>query len=65
MKWINVNDKLPKGDIGRYIACFKNKAVMQIHYSEYGNRWWSMTCGDIPKHNPVTHWMPFPDPPKS
>ncbi len=63
MEWINVKDRVPEGILGSYIACLKNKSVMELAYSDMSRRWWSLSSGDVIFANPVTHWMEFPEPP--
>lgn len=65
MEWIDVNDRLPEKD-GRCIVCTKNITGWQplkhnIFISEYMfNDFIYMGW----ENNPVTHWMPLPEPPK-
>ena len=66
MEWIDVNKRLPDSE-GRYIVCTKNITGWQplkhnIFISEYMfNDFIYMGW----ENNPVTHWMPLPEPPKN
>ena len=64
MNWISVKDRLPESALGNYIACLENEAVMELAFSDINERWWSLSAGDVPEENKVTHWMPLPEPPK-
>lgn len=59
-EWISVKDRLPeKNNI--VLVCTDNgqyKVVLTSHLSSYGE-WISYD-----KNRKVTHWMPFPEPPK-
>lgn len=77
MKWISVDDELPKSDdeflvvLGGtdVIACFFNPWLSDPQRNrEYSFHWF--TEQDIPSYGSercemmgVTHWMPFPPPP--
>jgi hypothetical protein len=55
-EWISVKDRLPES-IGNYI-CYIHNEVTTMGYD-----------ADIPQSNDIwqnriTHWMPFPQPPK-
>lgn len=66
MEWISVKDKLPTDTMGSCLVCLKNKMVTELNYSNFQKswRWFHLDLGNIPKGNPVTHWMPLPKPPK-
>ena len=71
MKWISVKDRLPDVsdeflDWSQHIVCLKNKAViiMEYHTLNGTHRWFYQGVGEENKFNPVTHWMPLPEPPK-
>lgn len=54
MDWINVNDKLPV-KYEEVIVCSRDGAVKSsVHL---GNGKWTT-------YLPITHWMPYPEPPK-
>lgn len=57
----------PKGIMGTYIVCLKNKAVMEFNYSNWDGyvRWWKIGIDDECKENPVIFWKPLPKPPQS
>ena len=74
MKWINVNDKLPKDD-GEFLVC----ACGEVSVKEFNP--WASGIGensfewfywrDIPNYGSekcqvlgVTHWMPLPEAPE-
>lgn len=63
MKWINVNNNLPKEnkETMRYIPlnlCINGRTVVQggYHYGDFYLDGYKITK--------VTHWMPLPKPPK-
>lgn len=62
--WISVKDRLPE-DYGTYIVCLANGTVFEMTFSNIGaTRWFKVNICDEYQGNPVTHWMPFPEPPK-
>ena len=58
MEWISVEDRLPDFyyDV---LICYEKNRVSVGHFYIDTNRWYSRTQEVI-----VTHWMPFPEPPK-
>ncbi len=59
-EWISVKDRLPEKN-SIVLVCMDNgqyKVVLTSHLSSYGE-WISYD-----KNRKVTHWMPFPEPPK-
>jgi len=69
MEWISVNDKKPLNHEG-YKGSYEALDVLvtdgtEVYVSTYaighgcGKPW-----GAWSNDNPITHWMPFPDPPK-
>lgn len=63
MEWISVKDRLP--EFGAHIACLKNKSVIELNFSPIPSPYWfKVGMGiNVGKNNPVTHWMPLPEPP--
>lgn len=65
MEWISVNDRLPEGRIW-VLACFDSTVVeiLPCWYFESRKQWYQMynskNVTDL-----LTHWMPFPEPPKT
>ena len=55
----------PKDNMGTYIVCLKNNAVMEFNYSNWDGdvRWWKMGVGDECKENPIIFWKPLPKSP--
>ena len=56
--WINVNDRLPK-TCKDVLTCRRNGHV-EMNWLMLVDGWYK----DAPELNPVTHWMPLPEPPK-
>lgn len=59
-EWISVKDRLPDSN-NVVFACIDDgqcKIVRSAYVSSYGEWKW------IEGHQTVTHWMPFPEPPK-
>ena len=54
-KWISVKDRLPECD--QVVLCHRNGWVTKDAW--LGSNWWHQN--DV---NPITHWMPLPQPPK-
>jgi hypothetical protein len=64
-EWIDVNERLPEEE-GRYIVCTKNITgwkplkntvfICGYMFNDFIYMGW--------ENNPVTHWMPLPEPPK-
>jgi len=60
LSWISCNDKLPKND--KEVLIFWEECITTgYNAGEDGNQYWidSERGCDLP----VTHWMPFPEPP--
>ncbi len=55
-KWIPVTERLPK-DEANILVCHKNGFVTTNAW--LGTHWWFKN-----EKNPITHWMPLPEPPK-
>jgi hypothetical protein len=63
-KWIDVEDRLP--EFGPHIVCLKSKSVMEANFSPIPHAYWFKIGVDkIHPDNPVTHWMPLPEPPNA
>jgi len=69
IEWISVDDRLPKNG-ETVIDCYLENTVQHVfhgyrieHHQENGEMdcWWENDYGSI--HH-VTHWTPFPRPPK-
>ena len=69
MKWISVENKLPKHGKGSFLACWKNQGnIMLVCFVDIHSNYilsgsnGTDTCGhgEYPK---FTHWMPLPKPP--
>lgn len=58
-KWISVKDRLP--GISGYFIVAKGGFVFSTFYESYSKKWIGDFCGNI---KGITHWMPWPDPPK-
>ncbi len=63
-EWISVEERLPtceemRRGHGNVIAAFESGAVRTSWVSQFLKGWAHETSQDK-----VTHWMPFPDPPK-
>ena len=55
-EWISVEDRLPENSED-VVVCHRNKWVTKDAW--LGSNWWLQN--DV---NPITHWMPLPQPPK-
>ena len=55
-EWISVDDRLPE-DSANVLVCHKNGLVTTNAW--LGANWWFKN-----ERNPITHWMPLPQPPK-
>lgn len=55
-EWISVKDRLPE-DSANVLVCHKNGLVTTNAW--LGANWWFKN-----ERNPITHWMPLPNPPK-
>ena len=62
-EWISVEDRLPR-ESGKYIVCTNGKNPYQCKFYTYpenkGGHW-----GQKDNGKNITHWMPFPEPPKT
>lgn len=58
-KWISVEERLPKS--GMKVLGYDGREVR--HFFINKNEWWSEGWGTIDDLG-ITHWMPFPEPPK-
>lgn len=55
-RWIPVTERLPE-DEAEVLVCHKNGFVTDN--ARFGTHWWFAD-----DQNPITHWMPLPEPPK-
>ena len=55
-EWIPVTERLPE-DSDNVLVCHKNGLVTTNAW--LGANWWFKN-----ERNPITHWMPMPQPPK-
>ena len=55
-EWISVKDRLPE-DSANVLVCHKNGLVTTNAW--LGANWWFKN-----ERNPITHWMPLPQPPE-
>lgn len=55
-KWISVNDRLPNTN-DTVLVLHKNRHVRTDAWLK--KKWWVAD-----EKNPITHWMPLPEPPK-
>lgn len=62
-EWISVTERLPR-ESGKYIVCTNGKNPYQCKFYTYpenkGGHW-----GQKDNGKNITHWMPFPEPPKT
>lgn len=61
-KWVSVKDELPE-DYSSVIGCLKNKSVSYYNYSKSVGFFSLIVKDGWQEKNPVTHWMPLPEPP--
>jgi len=61
MKWISVNDRLPKIDESVLVCCAGDDESCGVYYRERGTGCWYP--GGWPIEN-TTHWMSLPELPK-
>lgn len=59
MKWISVNDRLPKRN-QRVIAYFPLLSTSPMDSLYDGQKFW---VDGLDRTKAVTHWMPLPEPP--
>lgn len=75
MEWISCDERMPELDNSSQYSCVKvicateNDKVLPLTYQKSmldGKevRRWEYTWGKIYDGCPITHWMPFPNPPK-
>lgn len=55
-EWLSIDDRLPE-DSATVLVCHKNGLVTTNAW--LGAHWWFEN-----ERNPITHWMPLPEPPK-
>lgn len=59
-EWISVEDRLPEKE--QIVLCCLG-LVMNV-YTYKGDNTWEDSYGYWQKDEPITHWMPLPEPPK-
>lgn len=59
-EWISVDERLPEKE--QIVLCCLG-LVMNV-YTYKGDRIWEDSYGYWQKDEPITHWMPLPEPPK-
>lgn len=59
-EWISVEERLP--EIEQIVLCCLG--LVQNVYTYKGNNIWEDSYGYYQKDEPITHWMPLPEPPK-
>jgi len=62
-KWIDVEDKLPE-TLQSVLCALENGAVLQLTYGDLSGFFMPLSSQKVLPSNPVTHWMPLPEPPK-
>ena len=63
-EWISVDDRLPEYFKAVLIYCPTDKNVYEVYLETHGLwRFFDYSAGKI-IDEPVTHWMPIPEPPK-
>ena len=68
-KWISVKDRLPSDGKAKLVWCPERHNIYCACYEEANEEGkWFIFGGwrgeGLEKIEPVTHWMPLPDPPK-
>ena len=60
-EWISVKERLPEQE-GRYLILYRHKdfGPLKVFISDYVEGKWNTVLERIE----ITHWMPFPEPPK-
>ena len=66
IKWISVKDGVPEFE--QKVLCFGNNQIFIGYASQFGGTfYWCSTDYDhiefVQEKEPITHWMPLPDPP--
>ena len=66
-EWISVKDRMPLTDTYVLTWGYAETVTQMLYTRHNGENYWD--CRNIDKHyllsqNPVTHWMPLPEPPK-
>lgn len=63
-EWISVKDRMPEKE-GKYIVCVAgNVCVLPMIVNGVGYKYWETGKYFKKEMDKVSHWMPFPEPPK-
>lgn len=66
MEWISVEDRLPEQMVNSFLVALSNGMVTELNYNGFDKKWFHLYEDiDFQTVNPVTHWMPLPEPPKT
>ena len=67
MEWISVEEKLPD-NLSYHLIAWNVDGAKGVSYAMCeiykDNKWYRNESGYPTKLNNITHWMPFPEPPK-
>jgi hypothetical protein len=61
-EWINVSDRLPESDKGRYVRCLVNVNGFGVRVDRFMLHATEKQWFDY--YGYVTHWQPLPSPPR-
>ena len=63
-EWTSVEDRLPEENVT--VLCYFGDYIGDIMnvYTYKGDEVWEDDYGYFQKYEPITHWMPLPEPPK-
>jgi len=62
-QWVSVAYGLPE-TLDNIICCMKNGYIVQLTYGRISGFFDPKSRRPVSKNNPVTHWMPLPNPPQ-
>lgn len=73
-KWIPVTERLPEDDLPKdskrksikVLVTYKTSSGVPVVRTQVREKepWFNSKGWDWTKHEPITHWMPLPEPPK-